>query len=431
MSPTKFLHFGTAISRATSRSLSPLLFPRRFFIKCSSSTTLDSAGDDGVDAPQPHSSLIHHPWPEWISFVDGLKTKGYLIEPPSEDANGDGSSSDAVSPSETDYSDMNVLKDACLSFARDRHDILESLSRDDIQTVMKDGCPNLFRKVVNSAKRLRAYVHLDEGEVCSTCNLRGSCDRAYVIMKETEAARTVDIARILLAYALDPLVLSGGDKALGREHVEVSIRKLLSEISELSEEPIEAAAAVKADTKTPSRKEKPSKLTNDALSKDVEMKRGDWMCSKCNFLNFSRNKRCLKCKEEGPKRVGADDIEMKSGDWICPECKFMNFSRNIQCLKCKSKRRKKINNVDEIGMKKGDWICPQCEFMNFASKKECLRCRERRPKRELSPGEWECPSCDFFNYRRNMMCRNCNCERPRQEISAEYQEHLWESPTER
>jgi len=41
-----------------------------------------------------------------------------------------------------------------------------SLSRDDIQTVMKDGCPNLFRKVVNSAKRLRAYVHLDEGEAC-------------------------------------------------------------------------------------------------------------------------------------------------------------------------------------------------------------------------------------------------------------------------
>ncbi|XP_023004493.1 zinc finger protein VAR3, chloroplastic-like isoform X2 [Cucurbita maxima] len=384
MSPTKFLHFGTAISRATSRSLSPLLFPRRFFINCSSSTTLDSAGDGGVDAPQPHSSLIHHPWPEWISFVDGLKAKGYLIEPPSEDANGDGSGGDAVTPSETDYNDMNVLKDACLSFARDRHDILESLSRDDIQTVMKDGCPNLFRKVVNSAKRLRAYVHLDEGEVCGTCNLRGSCDRAYVIMKETEAARTVDVARILLAYALDPLVLSGGDKALGREHVEVSIRKLLSEISELSEEPIEAAAAVKADTKTPSRKEKPSKLTNDALSKDVEMKRGDWMCSKC---------------------------------------KFMNFSRNIHCLKCKSKRPKKMN-VEEIGMKKGDWICPQCEFMNFASKKECLRCREHRPKRELSPGEWECPS-------RNMMCRNCNCERPKQEISAENQERLWESPTER
>lgn len=99
-------------------------------------------------------------------------------------------------------------------------------------------------------------------------------------MKETEAtARTVDIARLLLTYALDPLVLSGGDRPLGRENVEVSVRKLLSEISELSEKPIDAAA-MKVDTKAPTRKEKPSKFTNEALSRDVEMKRGDWMCTK-------------------------------------------------------------------------------------------------------------------------------------------------------
>ncbi|KAL6958268.1 hypothetical protein U1Q18_045107 [Sarracenia purpurea var. burkii] len=69
-------------------------------------------------------------------------------------------------------------------------------------------------------------------------------------------------------------------------------------------------------------------------------------------MNFSRNTRCLKCKTEGPKRVGADEIEMK----------------------------------------KGDWNCLQCNFMNFASNRTCLRCREARPKRQLSPGDWECPS---------------------------------------
>lgn len=89
----------------------------------------------------------------------------------------------------------------------------------------------------------------------------------------------MDIARLLLTYALDPLVLSGGDKPSGREHVEVSVRKLLSELSELSEKPHDAAA-VKVDMKSPSRKEKPSKFTKDALSQDVEMKRGDWMCAK-------------------------------------------------------------------------------------------------------------------------------------------------------
>ena len=31
---------------------------------------------------------------------------------------------------------------------------------------MESGCPNLLRKVVNSAKRIRAYVQKDEGDVC-------------------------------------------------------------------------------------------------------------------------------------------------------------------------------------------------------------------------------------------------------------------------
>jgi hypothetical protein len=32
--------------------------------------------------------------------------------------------------------------------------------------VVESGCPNLLRKAVNSGKRLRAYVLLDEGNVC-------------------------------------------------------------------------------------------------------------------------------------------------------------------------------------------------------------------------------------------------------------------------
>ena len=37
----------------------------------------------------------------------------------------------------------------------------------DIEVIVGGGCPNLFRKVVNSAKRLRVYVRLDEGDVCN------------------------------------------------------------------------------------------------------------------------------------------------------------------------------------------------------------------------------------------------------------------------
>lgn len=37
---------------------------------------------------------------------------------------------------------------------------------EDIRAVVEHGCPNLLRKAVTSAKRLRAHVRLDEGDVC-------------------------------------------------------------------------------------------------------------------------------------------------------------------------------------------------------------------------------------------------------------------------
>lgn len=116
-------------------------------------------------------------------------------------------------------------------------------------------------------------------QVCGACNLRGSCDRAYMIVQESEAdARTVDIVRILLFYALDPLVISGGEKPVGRELVESSARKLLSELLDLSETPPDPALA-KPAVKVPKRKEQTLSVA-DEMSKNVEMKRGDWICPK-------------------------------------------------------------------------------------------------------------------------------------------------------
>lgn len=429
MLSSRFLLFGTSIFRThrTVLSIPSIRFTKHLpsqslrFYGYSSPAAVDTIPTDSAEIT-PDS---HHPWPEWVTFVDRLKTKGYLMETcPPQAGNDYGESGGVVSSTcdltsttttgENIYKEMNLLKDACLSFARDRFDIFKSLSRKDIQTVVEGGCPSIFRKAVNSAKRLRVYVQLDEGEVCGGCNLRGSCDRAYVILKESEAAaRTVDIVRILLFYALDPLVISGGEKPPGRELIEASAKKLFSEMIELSETAPDPALP-KPSAKAPQKKEQ---------SENVEMKRGDWLCPKCNFLNFSRNTRCRECKEDGPKGVGGDDVEKKKGDWICPECTFMNFSRNRRCLKCRTEGPARVS-VNDVEMKKGDWNCPQCSFMNFASNTKCLRCREDRPKRQLNPGEWECPSCDFLNYRKNMACLKCNCDRPREE----YQEQLWKKP---
>ena len=39
------------------------------------------------------------------------------------------------------------------------------LSRKDIKVIAESGCPRVDRKVVNSGKRLRAHVGIDEGNV--------------------------------------------------------------------------------------------------------------------------------------------------------------------------------------------------------------------------------------------------------------------------
>lgn len=42
------------------------------------------------------------------------------------------------------------------------------LSRKDIQVLVGYGCPSTDGKLIFSAKVLRKYVHLNEGDVCNT-----------------------------------------------------------------------------------------------------------------------------------------------------------------------------------------------------------------------------------------------------------------------
>ncbi|KAL0415738.1 UNVERIFIED_CONTAM: hypothetical protein Slati_3405700 [Sesamum latifolium] len=156
--------------------------------------------------------------------------------------------------------------------------IVKSLSRQDIQTIVEKGCPSLFRKAVNSAKRLRAYLGLDEGDVCSSCDLRGSCDRAYIMLNDSEAAaRTVDVVRILLLYALDPLVISGENKLPGKVLLESSARKLLSELIELGDTPPDPDLP-KPVAVTSQRRKQSVDLLDNKTSKNVDMKPGLGVC---------------------------------------------------------------------------------------------------------------------------------------------------------
>ncbi|XP_078441037.1 uncharacterized protein LOC144711017 [Wolffia australiana] len=369
--PTELNRSSTAIF-LRRRSFSSAIEGRpRLLSFCSSSTQVGLEEND-EKSPQQR-------WPEWDNFLEMLKNKGHYAE---EAAN----------------SDFNRLKNACLSFARERFDLLRSLPVVDIQAIVEYGCPTVHRKPTNSGKRLRAFVLLNESDVCGSCSLRGACDRANAKLNNEEGARTVDVIRIILYYAVDPNLLLRFD-ASQRRSIEGSIRALLSKLTELSDTPVDTSLLEEVKAAPPQDQPQKSKINSKSTlrsgsrgrSLDVEMKRGDWVCSKCNFLNFSRNLKCMECGFDGPKKVDSSEVEMKKGDWTCPECQFMNFSRN----------------------------------------RECRRCQHERPPRELNPGEWECPSCDFLNYRRNMTCLKCRHERPEELQTAESDstgQHTWKRP---
>uniref|UniRef100_A0A5B7BEZ7 Uncharacterized protein n=1 Tax=Davidia involucrata TaxID=16924 RepID=A0A5B7BEZ7_DAVIN len=95
---------------------------------------------------------ISHPWPEWVELMENLLKNGYFEAIGNPFGNG-----------EMGLKDSNQIRTACLNFARDKFDLIRYFSRKDIQVVAGSGCPSIDRKVVNSGKRLRAHVGIDEG----------------------------------------------------------------------------------------------------------------------------------------------------------------------------------------------------------------------------------------------------------------------------
>ncbi|XP_002525990.2 zinc finger protein VAR3, chloroplastic isoform X1 [Ricinus communis] len=300
---------------------------------------------------------ISHPWPEWVDLMEFLLKRGYFEANENPFLNG-----------ELGTKETNWIRTACLNFARDQYELIRVFSRRDIHIIAGCGCPSIDRKVVNSGKRLRAHVGIDEGNVCSSCKLRGDCERAYVKARENEGGRTVDVMRILLTYGLDSISGTLENKPCQNKLVKESVKKLLKEMLEHSSQ--------QHDFDPP----------NARLSKNVE-----------SLLH--------------------SNVPAKQGDWLCPKCNFLNFARNIRCLHCDGLFQDRLQRLqedqDHLPLKRGDWICEKCNFLNFAKNTRCLQCKEKPPKRQLNPGEWECESCNYINFRRNMVCLKCDHRRPK------------------
>ncbi|RAL41837.1 hypothetical protein DM860_009019 [Cuscuta australis] len=353
---------------------------------------LDEAGEDNqssqepIRRPSPGNGKIpgcresgsdiqnaSHPWPEWVDMIEELVKNGYFP--------GDGN------PFPRNDEPRNQIRTACLKFARDKFDLVRYLSRKDIEMIAEAGCPSIDRKVVNSGKRLRAHLGIDEGNVCSSCTLRGNCERAYVKVREDKGGGpTVDVMRFLLTYGLDPIFFRVENTPFLNKRVKESVRKLLKETVEFSRRAVGGGNETQSDVK----------------------------------VRWSSTQEIAENHRDSPTNV-----QLRPGDWLCKNCNFLNFARNIKCLSCNGLSQERLHNLgvlqqDNLPLKKGDWICDKCNFLNFAKNSRCLQCKENPPKRLLHPGEWECESCNYINFRRNMVCLKCDHRRHRASHSVSY-----------
>ncbi|CAN8300379.1 unnamed protein product [Cochlearia groenlandica] len=244
----------------------------------------------------------NHRLPEWAELLQSLSEAGYLSDSrPISDSQGEffpGFPEELLRPAI-----------ACLALARDRPELLEMLSRRDIEVVVEKGKPFLFRTGPDSLKKMSLYI------------------RSGRQILDKDKATTVDLMRLLLSYVVD-FASSKGSKHHSQEIMESSVRSLLSEIVKMSFRNPESSVHGTVRNQYSDR-------NGQALGfsqKNFEMKRGDWICSRCNGMNFARNVKCFQCDEARPKR------QLTGSEWECPQCDFFNYGRNVACLRCDCKR---------------------------------------------------------------------------------------------
>ncbi|XP_002530944.2 zinc finger protein VAR3, chloroplastic [Ricinus communis] len=245
-----------------------------------------------------------HPWAEWSNFINNLSISGYFNRQIEIDEDDELIITDGVNLPEHFICAVN----ACSAFSREKPHLLRMLSRRDIEVVVDKGMPFLFKNGDVSKRRMMSFLGIPGANV-----------------QNTDKAHTIDLVRFLLSYASN--LVSSKKNNLPSEEIESSVRYLLGELAQLSYTP-QTNLSVSVQNQFPDRYEQASR----PLGQNIEMKRGDWICPRCSFMNFARNMKCLECEEARPKR------QLTGGEWECPQCDFFNYGRNMACLRCDCKR---------------------------------------------------------------------------------------------
>lgn len=173
--------------------------------------------------------------------------------------------------------------------------------------IFENGTPFLFRNGDESVRRMKSFLRHE--------------------VSDFDEANTVDLMKFLLSYASDLAASLESNNLHNRELVESSVRNLLGELAKLSYGTL-ASNFASVQNQFPDRYGQMPRTSEQ----NIQMKRGDWICPRCSFMNFARNVKCLKCDEARPKR------QLTGGEWECPQCDFFNYARNMECLRCDCKR---------------------------------------------------------------------------------------------
>ncbi|KAB2607698.1 zinc finger protein VAR3 [Pyrus ussuriensis x Pyrus communis] len=288
-------------SRPTSSSASASPFPPN------SSHHFDSHSHSPVSAAYPSyadsAPLRHsHPWPEWSHFLNSLSAAGY---------NGTNGQDEFTAVVRDLPEEFMLAANVCLAFSRQRAGLLRLLSRRDLEVVVENGTPFLFQNGDDSLRRMRLF--LGQGDTNAL---------------DIDTAQTVDLMRFILSYASAPVLSSDRNNLYNREIVELSVRTLLGEMAKLCFSAPDSNFIGAMQSRSPDNYGESVR----PFGKTIEMKRGDWICQRCNFMNFARNMKCLECEEARPKR------QLTGNEWECPQCDFFNYGRNTVCLRCDCKR---------------------------------------------------------------------------------------------
>ncbi|CAL1356672.1 unnamed protein product [Linum trigynum] len=262
------------------------------------------AGQSSNSSHQPPP--VFHQWPEWSNFLQNISALGYFNR-------------QVIDSEIEEFVDPTNLPDefvrttiACLAFGRDRPEILGLLSRRDIATVITNGMPLLlFKNGEELVRRMQLFLDGQSRNVPST-----------------DRAQTVDLMKLLVTYAGNVMPF-GNMNIDSKQEVELSVRNILGQLSQFSYNSIPSFQPSPAARNQFLERNVPGP---SPVGPNVEMKKGDWICSRCNFMNFARNIKCLDCEEARPKR------QLTGGEWECPECDYFNYGRNMVCIRCDCKR---------------------------------------------------------------------------------------------